>query len=283
VSDSPKALLMRHHLRPKKEWGQNFLGDANLLARIAAVCGAGAADTVVELGAGLGHFTRALAATGARVVAVERDRELVAVLELESFPPNVRILAANAAELDFAQAAGVPRAIVAGNLPYQLTSSILFSVLEQRQAVRRAVFLVQEEVAERLAAEPGGREYGLLSVLLQAYADVEVAMRVKASVFHPPPKVDSAVVRIEMLERPRAEVRDAARFVRLVKAAFGLRRKTLLNALKAAKDLGEPAAIASALEKAGIDPVRRAETLSPQEFAALERAFGEPPPPLPPD
>jgi 16S rRNA (adenine1518-N6/adenine1519-N6)-dimethyltransferase len=273
MSQSPREILARRGLRPKKDWGQNFLGDPAILQRIAATCELSASDTVVELGAGLGHLTRELAATGARVIAVERDRDLVAALEEGGLPPNVRVLAANAAQLDFARAAGVPRPVVAGNLPYQLSSPILFEVLEQRASVKRAVFLLQREVAERLAAPPGGRDYGLLSVLLQAWADVALAFRVPAGAFHPPPKVDSAVVRIEVLETPRAEVRDPARFVRLVKAAFGQRRKTLFNALRAARDLGEQGAIAAALEGAGIDPVRRAETLSPEEFAALERSL----------
>jgi 16S rRNA (adenine1518-N6/adenine1519-N6)-dimethyltransferase len=276
VKSSPREILARHGLRPKKAWGQNFLGDPNLLERIAAVCAVGPGDTVVELGAGLGHLTRALAATGATVVAVERDRDLVAVLEHEKLPPSVRVLAANAAELDFAKAAGAPRPVVAGNLPYQLSSPILFRVIEQRATVRRAVFLLQREVAERLAAPPGGRDYGLLSVLLQAVADVEVALRVPAGAFHPPPKVDSALVRIELLATPRAQVRDPARFTRVVKAAFAQRRKTLLNSLKSAKDLAEPRALVAALEEAGIDPTRRAETLSPEEFAALERALERP-------
>ncbi len=266
-------ILARRGLRPKKDWGQNFLGDEAILERIAAACGLTPADTVVELGAGLGHLTRALAATGAAVVAIERDRDLVAVLEESALPANVRVVAANAASLDFAQVAQVARPVVAGNLPYQLSSPILFEVLEQRGSVKRAVFLLQREVAERLAAPPGGREYGLLSVLLQAWADVSLALRVPARAFHPPPKVDSAVVRIDFLETPRADVRDPARFVRVVKAAFGQRRKTLYNALRAVDDLGDPPAIAAALERAGIDPMRRAETLSPQEFAALERSL----------
>lgn len=274
MKGSPREILARRGLRPKKDWGQNFLGDEAILERIAAACELSPSDTVVELGAGLGHLTRALAATGARVVAVERDRDLVAALEEEALPANVRVLAANAAQLDFAEIAGVARPVVAGNLPYQLSSPILFEVIEQRASVKRAVFLLQREVAERIAAPPGGRDYGLLSVLLQAWADVSLALRVPAGAFHPPPKVDSAVLRIDLLETPRAEVRDPARFVRLVKAAFAQRRKTLFNALRASEHLGEPPAIASALERAGIDPTRRAETLSPQEFAALERELG---------
>jgi 16S rRNA (adenine1518-N6/adenine1519-N6)-dimethyltransferase len=273
MSDSPRALLGRYGLRPKKDWGQNFLADAQVLTRIAQAFSVGPGDTVVELGAGLGHLTRALAATGARVIAVERDRDLVRVLEKELALPGVEVLAANAADLSFAEAAKGAKPVVGGNLPYQLSSSILFQVLEQRESIQRAVFLLQKEVAERIAASPGGRDYGLLSVLLQAYATVQVLFEVPAERFHPPPKVDSAVVRIDVLPTPRARPSDHRRFVRLVKAAFAQRRKTLLNSLKSASDLGSPAELAASLERAGIDGRRRAETLSCEELAAIEQAL----------
>jgi 16S rRNA (adenine1518-N6/adenine1519-N6)-dimethyltransferase len=271
MSATPGELLRKYNLRPKKDWGQNFLGDERTLDRIAESCGLAEGMTVVELGAGLGHLTRRLAARGANVVAVERDRDLVKVLERELELPNVKVVAANAADVDFAQLAGIDRPVVAGNLPYQLSSSILFEVLDQREKVLRAVFLLQKEVAERLAAGPGGRDYGLLSVLLQAYADVELLFIVPSGVFLPPPHVDSAVVRIELLDKPRAEIRDHARFVRLVKAAFAQRRKVLLNSLKSDASLGTPEQLAAALERAGIDPGVRAETLSAEQFAAIER------------
>ena len=270
MTETSKEILRRHHLRAKKDWGQNFLDDEQVLAQIAAACSVDETDVVVELGAGLGHLTRALAETGARVVAVERDRELVAILSAELALPNVRVVAANAAGIDFAAVAGVDRPVVAGNLPFQLSSSILFAVLEQRAHVRRAVFLLQKEVALRIAAPPGGREYGLLSVLTQAFANVGVVLEVGAHLFHPPPKVDSALLRIDLLEKPRAEVGDSARFTKIVKAAFALRRKTLWNSLRSARLVPEEA-LRAALAKAQIDPVRRAETLSPQEFAALAR------------
>jgi 16S rRNA (adenine1518-N6/adenine1519-N6)-dimethyltransferase len=275
MSERPAAILRRHGLRPKKEWGQNFLWDDRYQARIAQACALCATDTVVELGAGLGHLTRQLAATGAQVVAVERDRELLSVLEAELSLPNVRIVAANAAAVDLAEIASVARPVVAGNLPYHLSSSVLFAVLEQRARVKRAVFLLQREVAARIAAQPGGREYGLLAVLLQAYAEVSVLFDVPAGAFDPPPKVDSAAVRIDLLAAPRAEVQAHDRFVQVVKAAFSRRRKRLSNALQSDALLGDAAAIRAALARADIDPGRRAETLSTVEFAALARAFGE--------
>src|SRR5215218_5177823 len=143
--ESPRDILKRHGLSPKHSWGQNFLGDPDALAQITDALLLRKDEPVVELGPGLGHLTRFLAATGARVTAVERDRDMVAVLEKEAIP-GVRVVAGNAATVDFAEVAGVPEVKVAGNLPYHLTSPILFRVLEQRASVMRAVFTLQKEV-----------------------------------------------------------------------------------------------------------------------------------------
>jgi 16S rRNA (adenine1518-N6/adenine1519-N6)-dimethyltransferase len=259
----PGELLRRHGLRAKKEWGQNFLGDDHLLGQLAALARVGPGDTVVELGAGLGHLTRALAATGARVIAVERDRELAPILREEL--PGVEIVEADAKSFDLAAVGR--QLVVCGNLPYHLSSPILFHLLDQRAALRRAVLLLQREVAERIAARPGGRDYGLLSVLAQRVAEVNLALAVPRHAFTPPPEVESAALSLEFLDPPRARVDDEQRFRALVKAAFSHRRKTLWNSLR-----NFPEARA-ALERANIDPQRRAETLSVEEFAALERAL----------
>jgi len=269
---TPRELLRQHGLRPKHSWGQNFLGDPGLLRQVAEAVELRPGDTVVELGAGLGHLTRALAATGARVVAVERDRDLVKVLEAEQLP-GVQVVAANAADVRFAELAGVPEVAVAGNLPYHLTSPILFQVLDQHASVGRAVFTLQQEVVERIAAPAGTREAGVLSALLQLHFDVERLFDVPARTFHPPPKVDSAVVRLDRLSHPRAEVRSEDRFRRVVKAAFAQRRKTLLNSMRSDKELASPDQLSQALQRAGVDPGRRGETLSIQELAAIERAL----------
>ena len=274
MSETPNQILRRHGLRPKKSWGQNFLGDDHILGEIARACTLRAGETALELGAGLGHLTRHLAASGATIVAVERDRELVTVLEKELALPNVRVVAENAAEIVFAEVAGTKPVAVVGNLPYHLSSPIAFQALHQRLDISRCVFLLQREVAERLAAGPGSRDYGLLSVLLQLYAEVEVVLDVPRGAFFPPPQVESSVVRIDFLPKPRAEVLSEERFEKLVKAAFQQRRKTLANSLDAG---GFPAD--AALAAAGIDGKRRAETLSPAEFAAVERALGPPAPP----
>jgi 16S rRNA (adenine1518-N6/adenine1519-N6)-dimethyltransferase len=265
---NPVELLRKHKLRPKKEWGQNFLGDDRILEDLAELSGAGPGDWVVELGAGLGHFTRKLAETGAHVVAVERDRELAPILREEL--PGVEIVEADAKSFDLkavALRAGRP-VVLCGNLPYHLSSPILFHLLDQRTAVRRAVFLLQREVAERIAEPPGSRDYGLLSVLLQHVADARIGLQVPRGAFTPPPDVESSVLVLDLLPEPRAAVLDEKRFRAVVKAAFNQRRKTLSNALKPVPGARE------ALVRAGIDPMRRGETLSVQEFAAIERALG---------
>ncbi|HZA14782.1 MAG TPA: 16S rRNA (adenine(1518)-N(6)/adenine(1519)-N(6))-dimethyltransferase RsmA [Myxococcaceae bacterium] len=282
MAESPAQILRRHGLRAKYSWGQNFLGDEQALERIASAAALKPREPVVEIGPGLGHLTRFLLATGAEVTAIERDRDMARVLRKEITDERLRILEANAVQVDFAEAAGADRVAVVGNLPYHLTSPILFRLLEQRSRISRAVLTVQNEVADRLTAEPGSRAYGLLTVILALYFEVRALFDLPAALFHPPPKVDSAVVRLWTRERPLVEIDSELRFVRVVKAGFAQRRKTLLNSLKSDRSLAEPAEVEAALQRAGIDGVRRAETLHVTEFAALERALaagarGDPP------
>jgi 16S rRNA (adenine1518-N6/adenine1519-N6)-dimethyltransferase len=273
---SPKSLLDKYGLRAKKSWGQNFLGDEEILDEIARLAAVRPGDRVVELGAGLGHLTERLLAHGATVVAVERDRDMARVLRGE-LGDRIDLREADAARLDVAALAregGGERIAVVGNLPYHLTSPILFSLIDQAPHVARAVLLLQREVAERLAAPAGDREGGVLSILLQREADVSIERIVPPGAFLPPPKVHSAVL-CAIFRPPADSIVDPARFRRLVKAGFAQRRKILGKALGAAK-LASPAEIAAALEAAGIDPKRRGETLTLAEWAALERAL--PPP-----
>ena len=272
TSDSPRRMLQQHGLRPKHAWGQNFLDDERVLADIVQAARLGPGSVVVELGAGLGHLTRALLDTGARVVAVERDRDMVHVLE-ETPAERLTVVAANAARLDLAVVAGTRPLTLVGNLPYHLTSPILFEVLEQHRDLVRCVFTVQKEVADRVAASEGARSGGLLTVLLGVWFDASVVRVVPASAFHPPPRVDSAVLLLEHRSTPRAEVSDEAWFRKVVKAAFSHRRKTLLNSLRSDPELGEAASIRKALGAAGIEPSRRAETLGVGEFARLAGAL----------
>lgn len=282
MADSPAQILRRHGLRPKLSWGQNFLGDEHALERIASAAELKPGEPVVEIGPGLGHLTRFLLATGAEVTAVERDRDMARVLRREIADERLRVLEANAVQVDFAEAAAADRVALVGNLPYHLTSPILFRVLEQRARISRVVLTIQKEVADRLSAEPGSRVYGLLTVVLALYFEVRALFDLPAALFHPPPKVDSTVVRLWTRAAPLVEVDSEVRFLRLVKAAFAQRRKTLFNSLKSDRGLADSAQFEAALSRAGIDSTRRAETLHVTEFAALERALaatlrGDPP------
>ena len=275
---SPRVLLDRHGLRAKKSWGQNFLGDEAILDGIARLAVERPGEVVIELGSGLGHLTERLLAHGARVIAVERDRDMAHVLRGE-FGDAIRLVEADAARVDFAGlASGAPggapggRVAVAGNIPYHLTSPILFSLLDQAGAVSRAVLLVQREVAERLAAGPGTKDWGLLSVLLQQRGEVEIERIVPRGAFHPPPRVDSAVVRIDLHGREPRDA-DSRRFRLLVKGGFGQRRKMLRNALEASR-IAPREALEAALRASGVDPGRRGETLTVDEWEALDRALG---------
>lgn len=270
MADHPRDLLKKFGLQAKHSWGQNFLSDDGVLERIAEEAALRPDEPCVELGPGMGHLTRYLLATGAKVTAVERDRDMVKVLERQKLE-GLTIVEGNAAETDFAKVAGADQVVVVGNLPYHLSSPILFQVLDQVQHVSRAVFTLQKEVVERVAADVGTREGGVLTVMLALRFSAENVFDVPAEYFHPPPKVDSAVLKLTRLAKPRAEVKDEARFRKVVKAAFAQRRKTLSNSLKSDAKLCDD--WAPVLEKAGVDGSRRAETLSVEEFAAIERAL----------
>jgi 16S rRNA (adenine1518-N6/adenine1519-N6)-dimethyltransferase len=268
---SPRQLLEKYGLRAKKSWGQNFLGDEEILDHIARLAVDRPGELVVELGAGLGHLTARLLARGAEVIAVERDRELAGVLRGE-LGERMQLLEADAARLEYLPLARGAKVAVVGNLPYHLTSPILFGLLDQADVLSRAVLLVQSEVAHRLAALPGTKAWGLLSVLLQHRAQVSVERRVPSGAFLPPPRVESAVLRLAF-GPARSPVADPARFRRLVKAGFAQRRKVLANSLAAGR-IAPADSLAAALDRAGIDARRRGETLTVEEWAALDHALG---------
>jgi 16S rRNA (adenine1518-N6/adenine1519-N6)-dimethyltransferase len=273
--------LQRHGLRPRKELGQHFLVDIRVIDRLVEIVAPAPGQTLLEYGAGLGVLTEKLLDAGARVVAVELDDDLARILDLElGERAGFRLLHADLARVS-ARAIrveeGAPDLRLVGNLPYQLTSHVLFGVLDLGPELHDAVFMVQREVAERIVAAPGGRDYGILSVLLQTWFDVDVAMRVRPGAFLPPPRVDSAVLRIR---RPGARAaplewaeRDA--LVRLVKSVFNERRKVLRNTLKKFYCL-DTAALDRCAASSGIDLGRRPETLDSNEFAQLLRALPAP-------
>ena len=273
-----RVLLNRHGLRPKKSWGQNFLTDPRALARIADAAVGAPGQTVVEIGAGLGALTGALLARSARVVAIERDPDLVAVLRAElGSLAGLEVVALDALDFDFTGArakAGLP-VLVAGNLPYQITTPLLFRVLEAAaggQTIARAVFMVQKEVAQRLGAAPGTAAYGRLTVMVQQLAEVEVLFHVAAGSFLPPPAVTSSVFRLTPRAAPRAPVRDGRLFAAVVRASFEGRRKMLRRALEPRFD---GAHLATVFAAAGLAGTERGETLSVERFAALTNALYE--------
>jgi 16S rRNA (adenine1518-N6/adenine1519-N6)-dimethyltransferase len=276
-----RAALRTLGARPSRRKGQNFLAEPRAVERIAAAAGARAGDVVLEVGPGLGGLTGRLAATGARVLAVEIDPALAGFLRAAfAGEPRVRVLEADALDgrgglspaLLEALASAPPdpggRLLAAANLPYSVATPLVLALLLREPPPGDLVVMVQREVADRLRGAPGSRAYGPLSVLVQSLARVAPVLSVPRESFHPVPKVASAVVRITPDPERRRRAGDLGRLRSVVHAAFGRRRKTLANALAGAGLApGLPAA-------AGIDGGRRAETLSPGEFAALAAAAG---------
>ncbi len=267
-------ILHRFKLRADKKLGQNFLIDEDIVRQIVAAAELTAADTVLEVGPGIGTLTQGLAESEARVVAVELDNRLLPVLDttLAGYD-NVRIVHGDILKVDIMAEVGAPSFKVCANLPYYITTPIIFALLEKRLPMERLVAMVQKEVAERMAAQPGGKDYGALSVAIQYYTEPRIAFIVPPTSFIPAPSVDSAVIVCKRRERPPVEVCDEALFFRVVKAAFSLRRKMLSNSLK---NMGIGSVQVGAwLEQAGIDGKRRAETLSLEDFAKLTNSFVE--------
>jgi len=263
----PRQILRRHGLRPKKGLGQNFLVDRGALERIVAAAELGPADTVLEVGPGVGQLTRLLSEAAGRVIAVELDPRMVALLREElADRPNVEIVEGDILALDpGALADGRPYKVVA-NLPYYITSAALRHLLEARPRPILLVLTVQREVAERITAGPG--QMSLLAVSVQFYGRPRRVARIPAGAFYPPPKVDSTIVRIDVYPQPPMQVPDVEWFFAVVRAGFSQRRKQLRNSLAAGLGL-PPERVEAALQRAGIDPHRRAETLSLEEWAAL--------------
>ena len=267
-------ILNRFKLRADKKLGQNFLIDENVVHQIVVAAELSEADTVLEVGPGIGTLTQGLAESKARVVAVELDTRLLPVLAttLNGYD-NVRVVHGDILKVNIMEEVGAPSFKVCANLPYYITTPIIFALLEKRLPMERLVAMVQKEVAERMAAQPGGKEYGALSVAIQYYTEPKIAFIVPPTSFIPAPAVDSAVIVCKRREKPPVEVCDEGLFFRVVKAAFSLRRKMLSNSLKNMGIKSEQ--VAKWLELAGVDGKRRAETLSLEDFAKLTNSFNE--------
>jgi 16S rRNA (adenine1518-N6/adenine1519-N6)-dimethyltransferase len=271
---SPRTILRRLGLRPRKSLGQHFLVHPHQAQRIAEALGPGAGETVLEIGAGLGALTVFLAAAAGKVVALEMDPALARFLQEELFPetPRVEVVCRDVLAFDFldlSREVGGPLA-VAGNLPYQITSPLLFKLIRELPALSRAVLMMQQEVGDRLLARPGTKDYGILSVLTQYHFSLERRFTLSPANFYPRPQVSSVVLGLRPASAP-PRARDEALLARVVKAAFGQRRKNLNNTLVTeAPALGlPPEAMRSVLQELGIDPRRRGETLAGPEFVAI--------------
>lgn len=265
---TPREVLERYGLGVRRDLGQCFLVDPNIIRRIADAATSGGEATVVEIGPGLGALTKALLKRGVRVVAVEKDRGFVPLLREElGAQGDLHVIEGDARHVDFAEIAGTRPAVV-GNLPYSVTTDLLLALLRQRAAIGTTTVMIQKEVADRLLAGPNTKTYGSLTVLFGLHADISRVCDVGAGAFWPAPKVRSTVLSFEWLASPRVDVPDTTHFERVVRAAFGQRRKTLSNALSAVFDRDQVRAVDV------IDLKRRAETLSLSEFACLASALG---------
>jgi 16S rRNA (adenine1518-N6/adenine1519-N6)-dimethyltransferase len=277
---SIRRLLAKYGIAPSKGLGQSFLADQAVTHAIVAAAGLTRADTVLEIGPGLGLLTRQLAEAAGLVVAVELDGRMVGVLEEELGDlGNLRLVQGDILEVDHVAALvstmGVREDelcyLVVANLPYYITSQAIRRLLEARVPPSRMVLMVQREVAERIVAQPG--EMSLLSLSVQLYGQARVVRRVPASAFHPRPKVDSAVLRIDLHEAPLAGEATRERLFRLARAAFGQRRKQIHNSLSANLPM-ESEAVQALLRDSGIDPRRRPQALSVADWIGLAEAFG---------
>lgn len=265
-------VIRRFGLSLSKRLGQNFLISEQVVDQIVASACLSPVDTVLEIGPGIGTLTQGLAETGASVVAVELDARLVEVLAttLEGYD-NIRVVHGDILKTDISREIKAEKYKVVANLPYYITTPIIMTLLERRLPIEVLVTMVQKEVAQRMTASPGGKDYGALSVAVQYYTEPELLFDVPPTAFIPAPAVDSSVIRCTVRTKPPVDVADERRFFRVVKGAFSQRRKTLSNALKTTGLSSEQ--IAAILAQAQINPVRRGETLSLEEFATIANAW----------
>jgi 16S rRNA (adenine1518-N6/adenine1519-N6)-dimethyltransferase len=260
--------LQRFGIRTSKRLGQHFLTDETVVQRIAESLSLTTSDRVLEIGPGIGTLTQALAMTGAQVTAVELDRRFIDILAvtLQAYP-NVRVVQGDILQMNLHELMGDEPFQLAGNLPYYITTPIVMRFLEEKTSVQKMSFMVQREVAERMVAAPGGKDYGALSVAVQFRTEASLLFDVPPEVFLPPPAVESAVVHCRIRTEPPVSVPSEQAFFRVTRAAFAQRRKTLANSMKGAGI--EAARVEFMLSKTGIDGGRRGETMSLAEFAKL--------------
>ncbi len=267
-------LLQKYGLRPKKKLGQNFLQDPNILEEIVAIANVNEKDTVLEIGPGLGSLTRHLAEKAEKVIAVEIDKNIIPPLRASlAGYPNATIIEGDMLKITPSEIINAPEYLVVANIPYYITSALLRHLIENKPRPKRMVLTIQKEVAKRICT-PEGKKMSLLALSIQVYGKPEVAAEIPASAFYPPPKVDSAIIRIDLYKDARIPAHLLDDFFHLAKAGFSQKRKTLRNAL--AGGLRRPTTeIEKLLEEADIDSRRRAETLNLNEWGNLSKEWHE--------
>ena len=273
-----RKILRDYNIRPRKRLGQSFLEDNNVMSKIVDAADLNDNDTVVEIGAGLGVMTELLALQARKVIAIDIDPRMINILQ-ERFKdrPKVSVIERDVLSYDFSSSLdGDARGKIkiVGNIPYNISTQILFRLVEFRHQISSMVLLFQKEVADRITASPGGKDYGIPSVIVSMYAHVSREMNVPASCFYPQPTVTSSLIKIVMREKPPIEPVDDEFFVRIVKVAFSKRRKTILNNLRSADLPGySEEKLNLLLKEIDIDGRRRGETLSIAEFVRLSNAL----------
>jgi 16S rRNA (adenine1518-N6/adenine1519-N6)-dimethyltransferase len=276
-----KAILEKYGFSFKKSLGQNFLIDTNILKRIVEHAGLSETSGAIEIGPGIGALTEQLAKNSQKVVAFEIDQRLLPILKETLSPyPNVTVIHQDVLKADVkavmdSEFSDIDDVMVVANLPYYVTTPIIMKLLEDHLPIRGIVCMLQKEVADRISAKPGTKDYGSLSIAVQYYTEAETVMIVPKTVFVPQPNVDSAVIRLTRRQTPRVEIKDESFFFQVTRASFAQRRKTLFNNLQSGLPNGKEKKqlILSVLEEVGIDPTRRGETLSIEEFASLSDAL----------
>jgi len=266
------SLLKRNRIQPKKRLGQTFLYKRFIAEEIVRLADIKSNDIVIEIGAGLGLLTFPLAGKGAMVVGLEYDTALVSILKKIIENKNVEIIRVDALHFDYKEVftKHKTRLKIIGNLPYYMTSPLIFKLLKLKSIIATIIIMLQKEVADRIVAQPGCRDYGTISIFSQIYFDVSKQLTVTNDCFYPRPMVDSEVVEFNIKDKPLVDVKDEQLFEKLVRASFSKRRKTFLNTMKGANYLNRSKQkIMQAIEHTGIDPQRRPETLTVSEFNSL--------------
>ncbi len=277
---SPRILLSSHGVYAKKQLGQHFLSDPSTADMIIDHSGISPEDIVLEIGAGLGALTIPLACTAEKVYAVEKDHRIIELLKTELHTlglSNVVLIEKNILKVDIKTLAenATKKIIVIGNLPYSISSQILIQLINTRKSVNKAILMFQKELAQRITAQPDCKDYGRLTVMLRYCADIKRLAEVKASLFFPRPKVDSEVLEIIFKNIIKYPAKDELFLFKVIKAAFSKRRKTLKNSLLGSELHMDAKTVVQVLENADIDPSRRAETLTVQEFVKLSNCLGD--------